>query len=120
MFFFLNGDLLNPFNVSSAYNRENNHGLAVKSLKKKSYEILVSKPLFARVIFLKFSSLPMNKNDFELNFALGFAATQYTNTIFLRDREIKDSRNVARKFSRNLSPAKIKENKVGSLLQAPR
>ena len=34
MFFFLNGDLLNPFNVSSAYNRENNHGLAVKSLKK--------------------------------------------------------------------------------------
>ena len=34
----------------------------------------------------------MNKNDFELNFALGFAATQYTNTIFLRDREIKDTR----------------------------
>ena len=34
------------------------------------------------------------------------------NTIFLRDREIKDSRNVPRKFSRNLSPAKIKENKV--------
>ena len=34
------------------------------------------------------------------------------NTIFLCDREIKDSRNVARKFSRNLSPAKIKENKV--------
>ena len=34
------------------------------------------------------------------------------NTIFLRDREIKDSRNVLRKFSRNLSPAKIKENKV--------
>ena len=29
-----------------------------------------------------------------------------------RDREIKDSRNVPRKFSRNLSPAKIKENKV--------
>ena len=116
-FFFLNGDLLNPFNVSSAYNRENNHGLAVKSLKKKSYEILVSKPLFARVIFLKFSSLPMNKNDFELNFALGFAATQYTNTIFLRDREIKDSR---KRWRENLSPAKIKENKVGSLLQAPR
>ena len=34
------------------------------------------------------------------------------NTIFLRDREIKDSRNVPRKFSRNLTPAKIKENKV--------
>ena len=34
------------------------------------------------------------------------------NTIFLRNREIKDSRNVPRKFSRNLSPAKIKENKV--------
>ena len=34
------------------------------------------------------------------------------NTIFLRDREIKDSRNVPRKFSQNLSPAKIKENKV--------
>ena len=34
------------------------------------------------------------------------------NTIFLRHREIKDSRNVPRKFSRNLSPAKIKENKV--------
>ena len=34
------------------------------------------------------------------------------NTIFLRDREIKDSRNVPRKFSRNLSPAKIKENTV--------
>ena len=34
------------------------------------------------------------------------------NTIFLRDREIKDSRNVLRKFSRNLSSAKIKENKV--------
>ena len=34
------------------------------------------------------------------------------NTIFPRDREIKDSRNVPRKFSRNLSPAKIKENKV--------
>ena len=37
------------------------------------------------------------------------------NTIFLRDREIKHSRNVLRKFSRNLSPAKIKENKVNSL-----
>ena len=36
------------------------------------------------------------------------------NTIFLRDREIKDSRNAPRKFSRNLSPAKIKENKVFS------
>ena len=36
----------------------------------------------------------------------------HPNTIFLRDREIKDSRNVLRKFSRNLSPAKIKENKV--------
>ena len=34
------------------------------------------------------------------------------NTIFFRDCEIKDSRNVPRKFSRNLSPAKIKENKV--------
>ena len=34
------------------------------------------------------------------------------NTIFLRDREIKDLRNLPRKFSRNLSPAKIKENKV--------
>ena len=34
------------------------------------------------------------------------------NTIFLRDREIKDSRNVPRKFSRNLSPAKIEGNKV--------
>ena len=34
------------------------------------------------------------------------------NTIFLRDREIKDSRNVPRKFSRNLIPAKMKENKV--------
>ena len=34
------------------------------------------------------------------------------NTIFLRDCEIKDSRNVPRKFSRNLSLAKIKENKV--------
>ena len=33
------------------------------------------------------------------------------NTVFLRDREIKDSRNVPRKLSRNLSPAKIKENK---------
>lgn len=39
--------------------------------EKKSYEILVSKPLLAREIFLKFASLPMNKNDFELNFALG-------------------------------------------------
>ena len=37
-------------------------------------------------------------------------------TIFLRDREIKDSRNVPRKFSRNLSPAKIKENKVTELM----
>ena len=34
------------------------------------------------------------------------------NTIFLHDREIKDWRNVPRNFSRNLSPAKIKENKV--------
>ena len=34
------------------------------------------------------------------------------NTIFLRDREIKDARNVPRKFSRNLSPAKIKENNI--------
>ena len=33
-------------------------------------------------------------------------------TIFPRDREIKDLRNVPRKFSQNLSPAKIKENKV--------
>ena len=33
------------------------------------------------------------------------------NTIFLRDREIKDLRNVLRKVSRNLRPAKIKENK---------
>jgi len=31
--------------------------------------------------------------------------------MFLRDREIKDSRNVLRKFSRNLTPAKIKDNK---------
>ena len=30
------------------------------------------------------------------------------NKIFLRDREIKDLRNVPQKFSRNLSPAKIK------------
>ena len=34
------------------------------------------------------------------------------NTIFLPDREIKDSRNVPRKFSRIVSPAKIKNNKV--------
>ena len=36
------------------------------------------------------------------------------NTVFLHDREIKDSRNVLRKFSRNLSPMKLKENKVPS------
>ena len=36
----------------------------------------------------------------------------HANTIFLRDREIKDSRNATRKFSRNLCPAEIKENKV--------
>ena len=34
------------------------------------------------------------------------------NAVFLRDREIKNSQSVPRKFSRNLSPAKIKENKV--------
>ena len=34
------------------------------------------------------------------------------NAIFLCDPEIKDSWNVPRKFSRHLSPAKIKENKV--------
>ena len=42
------------------------------------------------------------------------------NTIFLCDCEIKDSRNVPRKFSRNLSAAKIKENRVVYLLAANR
>ena len=46
---------------------------------------------------------PFNRQFREIKF--------HANTIFLRDREIKDSRNVPRKFSRNLSPAKIKENK---------
>ena len=50
----------------------------------------------------------MKKNDFELNFALGFAATQYTNTIFLRDREIKDSRNGGEKI---FAKFKSRENK---------
>ena len=40
------------------------------------------------------------------------------NKIFLRDHEIKDSQNVPRKFSQNLSPAKIKENKVIHLYHA--
>ena len=39
-------------------------------------------------------------------------AISNANTIFLHDGAIKDSRNVRRKFSLNLSPAKIKENKV--------
>ena len=42
------------------------------------------------------------------------------NTVFLRDREIKDSRNVPRKLSRNLSPAKIKKNKVHGNFHVPR
>ena len=46
---------------------------------------------------------------------VNFAKLNSLQTIFLRDREIKNSRNVLRKFSRNLSHAKIKENKVVSL-----
>ena len=48
--------------------------------------------------------MPLDRHFREIKFP--------ANTVFLRDREIKDSRNVPRKFSRNLSPAKIKENKV--------
>ena len=48
--------------------------------------------------------MPLNRQFHEITFP--------ANTVFLRDREIKDSRNVPRKCLRNLSPAKIKENKV--------
>ena len=41
-----------------------------------------------------------------------------TNTIFLCYREIKDLQNVPRKFLRNLSPTKIKENRVVKMTRA--
>ena len=64
------------------------------------FQLLINVQFFCKKEKIK----SLNRQFREIKFA--------ANTIFLRDREIKDSRNVPRKFSRNLSPAKIKENKV--------
>ena len=67
--------------------------------------ILVLFQLLINIKFLKKEKIKsLNRQFREIKFP--------ANTIFLRYREIKDSWNVPRKFSQNLSPAKIKENKV--------